>query len=369
MTDPQVIRIRSTSEMTASVTPILLRGGEQIRLVFIPTLVDNDDNPAAAIRGTFVYQRKQQGKEWEDIQAISLSSLHSGEGVRLELKSSELLEFYKCLGAVYRHYEENGIERGDHRCILVNTQSPAHKVLDVLQSTPNASSLFAVIEWVNSQDPSVIAEHFGSRQETLLKLDNTLGIARMQSFIGKAETLLASSREDDWQNFLKQESWAIGQICAEPVVVIRDQPYVGGKGIDNRGGSVADFLYRNELSDNCMLVEIKTPTTPLVVKDHAARNRMLNASPALTGGAQQLLQDRYILTQDYRSLVGDDPRQFQIFSPRLLLIIGTFKSLANNDMRRSFELFRGGQRDVSIVTFDELVKKAKQLLTLLRSTA
>jgi hypothetical protein len=369
MTDPQVIKIRSTSATTASVTPILLRGGEQTRLVFIPTLIDNDDNQAAAVRGTFIYQRKQQNKAWEDVQAINLSSLHSDEGVRLELKSNELLEFYKCLGAVYRYYEEVGIEHGDNRCILVNARSPTHKVLDVLQSTPNASSVLAVIEWVNSQDPSLVAEHFRSRQETLLKLDNTLGVARLQSFIERAESLFASSYEDDWQEFLKQESLAIGQIYAEPVVVIRDQPYVGGKGIDNRGGSVADFLYRNELSDNCILVEIKTPTAPLVVKDHAARNHVLNASPALTGGMQQLLQDRYTLAQNYRSIVGDDIPQFRIFSPRLLLIIGTFASLTDNDMRRSFEFFRGSQRDVSIVAFDELVKKAKQLLTLLRSTA
>ena len=147
-------------------------------------------------------------------------------------------------------------------------------MLDILQSTPNESGIFAVLEWVNSQDPSLIAEHFGSRQDTLLKLDNTLGVARLQSFTERAKSLLTSSHEDDWQQFLKQESWTIGQIYAEPVVAIRDQPYVGGKGIDNRGGSVADFLYRNELSDNCMLVEIKTPTTPLIVKDYTTRNHV-----------------------------------------------------------------------------------------------
>jgi hypothetical protein len=90
--------------------------------------------------------------------------------------------------------------------------------------------------------------------------------------------------------------------------------------------------------------------------------------PALTGGAQQLLKDRYTLTRDYRSLIGDDDPKFRIFSPRLLLSVGTFTSLTDNDMRRSFEFFLGGHRNVSIVTFDELVQKSKQLLRLLRST-
>lgn len=366
--DPQIVRIRSTSAATADVSPILLRGGERTRLVFVPTLVDNEDNQAASVRGEFVYQKKQQNEVWEEVPAINLSSLRAGEGVHLELKSNELLDLYKCLGALYRYYEETGIERGDKRCILVDAQSPAHKVLDVLQSTPEAHNMLAVIEWVNSQDPSLITEYFGNHTETLLKLDNTLGIARLQSFIIRAESLLASSNECDWQGFFKQESWAIGQIYAEPVVLIRDQAYVGGKGIDNRGGSIVDFLYGNALSDNCMAVEIKTPTAPLVVDDHTTRNRVLNASPALTGGTQQLRHYRYTLEQDYRSIVGDEPTQFRVFNPRLLLIIGTFQSLANTDMRRSFEFFRGSQRDVSIVTFDELVKKAKQLLDLLRST-
>jgi len=369
MSNPQIIRIQSTSANTADVTPILLRRGERTRLLFIPVLVDNDENQAASVRGTFVYQRKQQNKPWEDCPAINLSSLRAGEGVRLELKSSELLDLYKYLGALYRNYEEIGIESGDKRCILVDIQSSAHKVLDALQSTPNAPSVLAVIEWINSQDPSLITEYFGSRTETLLKLDNTLGIARLQSFITKTESLLESPSEYDWQKFLKQESWAIGQIYAEPVVVIQDQPYVGGKGVDNRGGSVADFLYRNALSDNCMVIEIKNPTTHLVTGDQTTRNHVLNASPALTGGTQQLRQYRYTLEQNYRSLVGDDPPQFRIFSPRLLLIIGTSKKLINNDMRRSFEFFRGNQRDISIVTFDELVEKARQLLNLLRSTA
>lgn len=375
MNYPKWVKIRSTSATTADVTPIELRkptelrSGKTTRLVFIPTLVDNDDNQAASVRGTFAYQKKRQNETWEDSEAINLASLHAGEGVRLELKSHEILFLYERLGALYRHFEEVGIDRGDQHYILLDAQSPAHQILDALQSTSNAPNVLAVIEWVNSQDPSLIAEYFGNREETLLKLDNTLGIARLQSFIAKAESLLASSSEGNWQEFFKRESWAIGQLYAEPLIIIQDQPYIGGKGINNRGGSVADFLYRNALSDNCMAVEIKTPTAPLVVEDKTTRNHVLNASPALTGGTQQLRQYRYTLEQSYRLLTGDDPPQFRIFSPRLLLIIGAFKSLTTTDMRRNFEFFRGGQRDISIVTFDELIKKAQQLLDLLRSTS
>lgn len=367
MSFPRWVRIQSTSATTADVTPAIeLRSGKATRLVFIPTLVDNDQS--AVVRGTFAYQKKRQNETWGDPDAINLASLHAGEGVRIELKSNEILFLYERLSALYRHYDEVGISKGVKHYILLDVQSPAHQILDELRSTSNAPTVLAVIEWINSHDPALIAEHFGNREETLLKLDNTLGIARLQSFVAKAESLLASSSEDDWQDFFKQESWAIGQIYAEPVLIIQDQPYVGGKGINNQGGSVADFLFRNEFSGNCMAVEIKTPAAPLVVEDKAARNRVLNASPVLTGGTQQLRQYRYTLEQNYRSLTGDDEPQFRIFSPRLLLIIGTFKSLTTIDMRRSFEFFRGGQRDISIVTFDELIKKAQQLLDLLRST-
>ncbi len=49
------------------------------------------------------------------------------------------------------------------------------------------------------------------------------------------------------------------------------------------------------------------------------------------------------------------------YSVHCCLIIGTMPSKKNQDLLKSFELFRGNSKDVTIVTFDELLEKLKQL--------
>jgi hypothetical protein len=69
-----------------------LREGKLSRLVFIPVLVQNEQNPDAGINGEFVYQRKAAKDTWIDVRSIPLNSLKSGEGYTLSLKSAELLK-------------------------------------------------------------------------------------------------------------------------------------------------------------------------------------------------------------------------------------------------------------------------------------
>src|SRR5580658_3502578 len=54
----KTFEIRSTSRSSAGCNPIVLREGDQVRLVFLPTLVENPGNPKASVDGQFVYQRK-----------------------------------------------------------------------------------------------------------------------------------------------------------------------------------------------------------------------------------------------------------------------------------------------------------------------
>jgi len=91
----------STSRRTASVSPVLLRVGEQARLIFRPTLVDNPKDAAAAVNGAFVWQRKKKADQWESATEIPLSSLKSGEGFQLELHSSEVLTLFTRLAQLY----------------------------------------------------------------------------------------------------------------------------------------------------------------------------------------------------------------------------------------------------------------------------
>ena len=105
---------RSTSRSSADATPIVLRQSEERRLSFQPTLVDNANNAAAAIRGTFVYQRKRRTDAWEDIEAVNLASLRADDGVRLDLRSSEVLLLWERLGQLYKLMQDKGLPIGVH---------------------------------------------------------------------------------------------------------------------------------------------------------------------------------------------------------------------------------------------------------------
>lgn len=108
----ETLETRSTSARTADCTPIVLRETDQVRLVFLPTLVDNFDNPRACVRGAFVYQRKGKKNEWIPLNTDSLTSVKKGESFKLDLHSSELLALGDVLRSLYQLKREQGLPQG-----------------------------------------------------------------------------------------------------------------------------------------------------------------------------------------------------------------------------------------------------------------
>lgn len=90
-------------------------------------------------------------------------------------------------------------------------------------------------------------------QETLKQYKDLL------AFTTDGETL-----EKKWQAFLKTNNWIFSTIFAQPVILYKDEAYVGGKTIDNKNGKFNDFLIKNSLSDNVSFLEIKTHKTKLL---------------------------------------------------------------------------------------------------------
>src|ERR1017187_1952428 len=110
----------STSGRTAVCNPIILREGEQVRLVFVPTLVDNTNNPKACVNGCFVYQRKAQSGRWIPIPAIPLTTLKAGDEFKLTLHANELRVLVEGLVPLYKFYDQTGIPRGQKTFVEVD---------------------------------------------------------------------------------------------------------------------------------------------------------------------------------------------------------------------------------------------------------
>lgn len=379
MLEGESVKVESSSASTAEVAPLEIRPGDRTRLVFIPQLVDNEQDAEASVCGTLAYQRKKASEDWEPIDSINLSSLKAGEGVKLTLNTAEVARLHHYLSALYEIYDEDGVRNGRYQYSIFRGKMSALKVLDSAAEDADPSIMEAIFSWFSRQDQAVLKKYFGTTASAAItRLDNTLGMSRLERFLSVAKPLLNSDDEGAWQRLLKEESWVISQVYAQLVVFVGREIYVGGKNLRNQGGNFADFIYKSKAGNNVLVVEIKTPKTPLLYTGKAIeskekyRNRIYNVHKELSGATQQVRQNVYQLDQDYhalRALMDPQDPEFNNFSPRKLLIIGSSASLTDDEQRKSFELYRQNLRDVDVVTFDELVGRVEMLLEVMRTTS
>ena len=171
-----------------------------------------------------------------------------------------------------------------------------------------------------------------------------------------------NDKEEFWQKFFEENPRIIAQAVPNHVVKLGQKCYVGGKSIDNQGGNLVDFIYFTKSSKNVMLVEIKTPGTRLIGSRY--RTNAYSISEELTGGMIQVLNYRDELLKNYFSISGQDPAmRFSAFNPQCLVIAGNLaRENPNPIQQKSLDLFRSNSSVVTILAFDELFGKVRDLV-------
>jgi hypothetical protein len=172
--------------------------------------------------------------------------------------------------------------------------------------------------------------------------------------------------EKQWQEFLKEHSWIFSSIFAQPVILYKQEAYVGGKTIDNQNGKFNDFLIKNNLSENVSFLEIKTHKTKLVESFPYRSEDVYSASKELSGCVVQVLNQRDNFQKEFYSSKVKSKGSFETFNSKCVVLIGSMSAL-NNSKKYSFELFRSNSRDVEILTFDELQNKIQSLQKIMTS--
>jgi hypothetical protein len=322
------INITPTSSNSASVhPPVIVRQGEQRRLIFRPEVVKRPEDDHALIRGSLRYQVKKKREEWGEEKARSLASIKAGEEYCLSLNSTEMLRLFEALSALYEHAHEFGVPANRRRLMVIN------------KANENPEEMREVLDWLQSRDALALAKTLSSSGDPALvqRLYATVSLARLDSFIARARDNFSNDDEEFWQQEFMANDWVLAQLFSQPIVVVAQKSYVGGKRFDSKGGNYIDYLCRNELTSSAILVEIKTPETPLVDRT-TYRENTHPAARNLAGGVQQLLQDSHSIARYADQLMrGSDAPRVDV--PKLLLIAGLTSKLDEN-MMRSFELFR-----------------------------
>ena len=268
------IKLKSTSSTSAVTDDVLLRKTETTRLIFRPIVVDNIHDQDASVRGTLIFQRKRGNDNWEDYSELNLSNLKAEEWVRLNLKSKEILTLHQALTDLYSVYEIGGIPSGESEFFQADAGMNAllsaknEDFLTLLdQQSDNALDLISrFISWLSGHDDHVqIVERLEQLGvEDLQQINSLAGLSTLKSGYSIWTNNDDNSEEEFWQQSFSKYSFILSQVFSYPIVIVKGKAYVGGKSIENIGGNLVDFLAKNEVSKNAVLIEIKTHATKIL---------------------------------------------------------------------------------------------------------
>jgi Shedu protein SduA, N-terminal/Shedu protein SduA, C-terminal len=365
------LTVNSTSLSSADVSDIILRTTAITRLVFRPVLVSNPKDHAAAVKGTFIFQRKGSKQTWEDIPVKPLSSLKKEEDYHLALDSSETLSLFTQLRELYTLYAEEGIPIGHTAYVRANSAIAELGDLSVEElgvlldahETVGSDLLVRLLSWAaGAEEVSKLVSLLDNLGvEALSRINTAVSVSGLREALDCWQKNQTNGDEEFWQTFLAQRSFLLEQLFSWPCTIIAEKAYVGGKKIQNTGGSLVDFLVKNCLTSGAALVEIKTPVKPLTGKEY--RLGIPNVSLELAGAVVQVLSYKAKLSESYKML--DSAGEYEVFDTPCMVIIGKAESLNSIERRRTFELFRAQLKGVQVVTFDELFARVERLVNVL----
>ena len=142
------------------------------------------------------------------------------------------------------------------------------------------------------------------------------------------------------------------------VILQKREAYVGGKTFENDQGRIVDFLFQNGFRDNYALLEIKTHNKQLIKVSAYRKPAAFALHEDCSGAIAQCLDQKSTFTSEFG-------QKYRILDPKVVLIIGR-KGQLSHDQRTAFELTRNNQKNVDIVTFDELLEKLIGLKNILQ---
>lgn len=372
--------INATSNKTAVAEALVLRENLVNRIVFIPKIVDKGNDWVENISGSFIVQRKSRNGLWKNVEGINLSQLKQGEWTKFDISSKEIIDALKYCDELQKmcSREKNLSSITNKQVLILDDNIEKNDILNIVERLNNEDDKIGLVRDILEKNDSW-KEIFSlfcddANKDKLFKAINELSNNDKESIVTEInidrinpaiiKRSLDNNDESYWQDLFKNNPYFISFTIPSMLHLICDQPYLGGKGIDNTGGTIADFIYSNNI-DNVAIIEIKTPMTKLLSSQY--RDNIYPPSKELTGAIVQVKKQRELFMKSYdvvRSKSSNSGINYTATIPKSYLIIGKTEGL-NPDEIASFNLFRNELRDVEILTFDELYQKLELIYDIL----
>lgn len=352
----QKIYLKQTSAVTSELTnPILISQSETTRRFLRCTIVDNPKDPSAYISGSIVHQRKGTNQQWEDLEQASLSTLKAGECVQMNFSCSQLKNLRDALAKAYTIGEKGVMPTREYLFgtaeELIETDKDKKKYIQRLLEQNFGEDIW---EQLVEQNPDLATKLSYARIQS----------NRMVALQEFEKAINLDKNEAYWQKFLSSNEWIFGYgLSYYMLSILTEQVYVGGKDINGANGRFCDYLSAsNGDARFTVLIEIKKPQTPLI--DKQDRNRSYPISKELTMAVSQVLGycDSWAREVNVNTLNYERDNNLTTANPKGIVVIGNTCELDNADKKRSFELFRRNLHNVEIITYDELLARARYIL-------
>jgi hypothetical protein len=280
---------------------------------------------------------------------------------------------------------ETGDQTSSHgikaRVNLDECHEPFWALLSYLQSLRQIEvpkKKFSLVSEEESEIVSAIRERgVPSLKSIITQLSETPGLTlsnedinqllRRREKLAEFQGALATHGDEKWwQSFFEENKWIFGyglnyQILRHE----QSQPHFGGTTVSGRGGKKGDYL-TSTVGDArfTVLVEIKTPVTPLLQGSDEIRSGAWSLSKQLADSLSQI-QASVAEWADRGSRQPDNLDRFEgagiyTIQPKGIVVIGSLGEVKSvRSKRETFQRFRGSIHGIDVLTFDELHSRAK----------
>lgn len=199
--------------------------------------------------------------------------------------------------------------------------------------------------------------------EKMARLQRDIELVNLEQLIGLYRKALDTGHNENWwQRFFEENVFALQLLFGGPTVFVDAQVPIGEGTNSLKGKKIADYLFKNAMTNNASLVEIKKPGTRLMNRQ-PYRQGVYGVQSEIGKAIVQVLDQALQLTRheaDTKPRVGDS--SWVSNAPRCFVVAGLATELDTDDKKKSFDLYREHLSGVRLVTYDEILEQ----LTLLR---
>jgi len=283
----------------------------------------------------------------EKISGVEISKLH---GSKLEKINFTTLDFEKIL-RLLQLFSELDLKSIANKSIvldesIVSNTEELSKLLTLIAADPQGKEKFTEVaanfSLIGVGDINQLADRKQSIELFDSILNDEVEFAKYQTWLGVGKP------EEVWQRFFSANPWILGTDFVE----ILDERKID---VNN----ITDYLLKS-FDGFVDIVELKLPTAEFWTSENIPRSELTQASMQCN---RYILQtERKVNDLEFNKKIQGTP----IAKPRITLIYGR-SSDWNDDQKESYRVLNSSYTNLSILTYDHLLERAKRVLGILES--